>query len=123
MTNRARPTWPDGAGSAKKSPGTPPGTNGNGNGQPAPPTTPGSDRDTADRAGGSEHAEAPGVSPTRPDAHDQGGGRPSTDQDAGHPSTDHRADQPITDHRPAGETDVRAVWEVVVHDGDDRGPR
>jgi hypothetical protein len=51
MTNRARPTWPDGAGSAKKSPGTPPGANGNG--QPTPPTTPASNGRTPASNGGS----------------------------------------------------------------------
>ncbi|MEU0090455.1 DUF3566 domain-containing protein [Kribbella sp. NPDC006257] len=44
MTNRARPTWPDGAADSSKSPTPParPGQGGNGKGQPNPPATPAS---------------------------------------------------------------------------------
>jgi hypothetical protein len=68
MTNRARPTWPDGAGSAKKPQGTPPGANGNG--QPASPTAPASNGRTPAANGGGSSGSSGNSG--------QGQGRPST---------------------------------------------
>ena len=70
MSNRARPTWPDGAADSAKSPGTPPGANGKGNGQPTPSgppasngrTTPGSNGSTTPSKPAPAGQEAPGYS-------------------------------------------------------------
>jgi Transmembrane domain of unknown function (DUF3566) len=79
MTNRARPTWPDGAGSAKKSPEMPPGANGNGNGQPTPPTTSASNGRTPAPNGGTG-------SSVKGSSGNSGQGRPGTPAGQGPPS-------------------------------------
>jgi hypothetical protein len=71
MTNRARPTWPDGAGSANKSAGTPPGANGNG--QPNPPTPASNGRTPASSGGTGSSAKGSSGS-----SGNSGQGRPST---------------------------------------------
>jgi hypothetical protein len=80
MTNRVRPPWPDGAGSAKKSPGTPPGANGSG--QPAPPTAPASNGRTPAANGGTGSNGSSGNS---------GQGRPSTPAGQGQASRQSRS--------------------------------
>ncbi|HEY0694933.1 MAG TPA: DUF3566 domain-containing protein [Kribbella sp.] len=111
MTNRARPTWPDGAGSAKKSPGTPPGANGSG--QPAPPTTPASNGRTPAANGGTGSSGSSGNSgqgrPSTPAGQGQASRQPRPAPGSGPGSGSGQPNPPAKPVRPPQQPPVRPV--------------